>query len=158
MRYAIMATTTKGVKSFLVAIAVILFGMGFATMAESKALAIALYVIAGIVTFFAVVVDTPTAELPLDLQKLKQELDSLSGLGELATLLAKYQKQIEAVLEALVNSDALNALVAMLKKYAPELEALLNELLKELQASGIDVSKIDAHAVVSKVAASVPKK
>ncbi len=129
-----MANQTATVKGVLTALAIVLFGMGMAILSAGYLYAsIGVFLVVGIVGFFAILADIPKADLPADLQSLRTLLSyiSVSRLEKVLAFIETNQGAIDKFLEELSTANL------------EQLLSLLQGILTAIQAQNAGVGKPD---------------
>lgn len=154
-----MATTiTKGTKSAFVGLAVFMLGLSIVFLKMdipyNIEIAVFLFALTAVIAFFAFIVEAPTADLPLDLQNLQKQLDSMKDISEIVTELEGHEETIESALigmsetiDTLLKDSSsignLASLISILVKYSPELEAILGDIMTAIVKNNIDIKNVD---------------
>ncbi len=131
-------TASKDIKAVWTAFAVLLYGIAFYafSLGASELVYIGLFVIAVVTTFFVVVVDEPTADLPSALQELQSDLETSTVenfITEATAYLNANEPELMQLLSTLDSEDFL-ALLKEIEANAPLLQELLGTVLTQIKS------------------------
>lgn len=99
-----MVGTEHKQKATLFGLAAFVFGLAMtALQVQSVYVAGILFAVTAVLIFFGVIIETPKKALPIDLQKLKSDIEGMGGNLDIIKLITSHQKEIEKFISALTH-------------------------------------------------------